>query len=46
MFILLVYSKYFKLKNLWDLFEITNQLYEKQIIVLSFEEIAGGNDRA
>jgi len=29
-----------------DLFQLTNQLYEKQIIALPFEEIAGGNERA
>jgi len=31
---------------MWDLFELANQLYEKQIIALHFEETAGGNERA
>jgi hypothetical protein len=45
MLISLFYWKFLKLKNMWDLFELTNQLYEKQIIALSFEEIADGNER-
>lgn len=46
MFISLFYWKFLKLKNMSDLFGLTNQLYEKQIIALPFEEIADGNERA
>jgi hypothetical protein len=46
MFISLFYSKFLKLQNMWDLFELSNQLYEKQIVALPFEETAGGNERA
>ena len=44
MFISIFYPKFLKLKNMWDFFKLTNQLYEKQIIALPFEEIAGGNE--
>jgi hypothetical protein len=31
---------------MWDFVELANQLYEKQIIPLPFEEIAGENESA
>jgi hypothetical protein len=40
------YSKLLKLKNMWDFVELANQLYEKQIIALPFQEIVDGNERA